>query len=278
MTPDQPEKRSRKDPLRSLKRWKERLLWGGKIREQLLLWLLRRHYESQFRRFWQLNERRPHFSYHHLAWFLFGFGAGRMEMHPYHFFRAFYAAEVLEPTDVVLDIGCGDGFFTKHFLASQCAEVDAVDVDPAAIRIATQRNQRANIRYQLGDAVADPFPRRTYNVIVWNGAIGHFSASTAAIVLEKVCAALSRDGIFVGSESLGREGHDHLQVFETPADLAALLKRAFPNVWTKAARYRVFNTQFIRNEGYWRCANSSARLSDLNWLRADSVGDSNRGG
>src|ERR1700752_936345 len=91
--------------LRVLAGWKERILWGGTFREKCLVWLLRRHYESSFRRLWRLNQTRPHFTYHRLGWFLFGFGS--RTMHPYQLIRAFYTAEVLQPEDVVLDIGCG---------------------------------------------------------------------------------------------------------------------------------------------------------------------------
>lgn len=239
------------------------MLWGGKMREEFLVWLLRRHYESLFKRLWQLNKTRPHFTYHRLAWFLFGFGGNRM--HPYQLSRAFYTAEVLRPTDIVLDIGCGDGFFTKHFLAPQCAQVDAIDIDPLAIENAKQNNHRANVTYRLADAVNDPFPLGAYDVIVWNGAIGHFNADSSRIVLDKIKHALTADGLFVGSESLGREGHDHLQVFETVGDLAALLNRQFANVWTKTLQYPVFNTKFVRNEAYWRCADSISRLNESNW-------------
>lgn len=254
--------------LRPLKRWTGRLLWGGRIREELFIWFLRRHYESLFKRLWQLNKTRPHFTYHRLAWFLFGFGA--KQMHPYQLFRAFYTAEVLRPTDIVLDLGCGDGFFTKHFLGSQCAQIDAIDIDAAAIRNAKRENQGRNVAYYLADAVKDPFPRSTYDVIVWNSAIGHFSASDSKIVLEKIRTALSPQGIFVGSESLGREGHDHLQLFESAPDLAAVLNGQFANVWTKTLQYCVFNTKFVRNEAYWRCANSSARLTESNWSQLNS--------
>ena len=246
----------------------EGLLWGGRIREKLLIWLLRHHYESLFKRLWQLNKTRPHFTYHRLAWFLFGFSARRM--HPYQLFRAFYTAEVIRPGDVVLDIGCGDGFFTKHFFASQCAHVDAIDIDPAAIRNALRDNNDANISYRLADAVTDSFPRPAYDVIVWNGAIGHFTVADAGVVLEKIRAALSPQGIFVGSESLGREGHDHMQLFGSAADLAALLNRQFADVWIKTLQYQVFNTRFVRNEANWRCANSSARLTELNWSQVNS--------
>src|SRR6516165_2692216 len=260
---DRPDNDTRKRLLRPLKRWKEKLLWGGRIREALFIWFLRRHYESLFKRLWQLDKTRPHFTYHRLAWFLFGFGANRM--HPYQLFRAFYSAEILRPTDVVLDIACGDGFFTKHFLGSQCAQIDAIDIDPAAIRNAKRDNPSANVAYYLADAVRDPFPHPPYDAIVWNSAIGHFNATDAKIVLEKIRAALSPQGLFVGSESLGREGHDHLQLFNSVTDLAALLNQQFANVSTKTLRYRIYNTQFMRNEAYWRCANSNARLTELNW-------------
>lgn len=265
MTTDREDKNSQQRLL-ALKQAKERLLWGGRMREKLLVWLLRHHYKSQFRRLWQLNKTKPHFSYHRLAWFLFGFGANRNEMHPYHLFRAFYTAEALQPTDVVLDIGCGDGFFTNHFLSAQCAEVDAIDIDPVAIREAKRHNAKTNITYRLCDAVKEPFPRKTYDVIVWNGALGHFTTADAKIVLEKITTALSSNGIFAGSESLGREGSDHLQIFETTNDLTEFFRPHFAEVWTKALRYPVYNTTFIRNEAYWRCSNSTGRIRKLNWL------------
>lgn len=252
--------------LRTLARLKERIVWGGTVREKLLVWLLRRHYESSFRRLWKLNRPRPHFTYHRLAWFLFGFGS--CPMHPYQLVRAFYSAEVLQPEDIVLDIGCGDGFITNHFLSAQCAEVDAIDVDPAAIREAKRNNAKANITYYLRDAVKEPFPRKTYNVIVWNGAMGHFTIADTRIVLEKIATALSPNGLFAGSESLGHEGRDHLQFFETTNDLIELFRPHFAAVSTKALRYPVYNTTFVRNEAYWRCSNSAARLARLNWVNA----------
>lgn len=254
--------------LRALARWKEKLVWGGMIREKLFVWLLGRHYESLFRRFWQLNNTQPHFTYHRLAWFFFGFG--RRRMHPYQLIRAFYTAEVLQPEDVVLDIGCGDGFFTNHFLSTQSAKVDAIDIDPLAIREAKRNNTRPNIAYYLRDSVREPFPRTTYDVIVWNGAIGHFTNVDTEVVLQKVARALSPDGIFVGSESIGHEGHDHLQIFQTTRDLAELFRPHFANVCAKTLRYPVYNTTFLRTEAYWRCSNSSARLTKLNWLNVDS--------
>jgi SAM-dependent methyltransferase len=246
---------------------KEGPRFGRTIREKLFVWLLRRHYERSFRRLWHPNVIRPHFTYHRLSWFFFGFGTRRM--HPYQLIRAFYAAEALRPEDIVLDIGSGDGFFTNHFLSAQSAEVDAIDVDPMAIEEAKRNNSRPNIAYYLRDAVKDPFPRQRYDVIVFNGAIGHLSVADTKTLMEKIAGALP-DGVFVGSESLGREGYDHLQQFETTDDMARLFQPYFSNIWMKALRYPVYNTTFIRNEAYWRCANSSARLAELNWSPINS--------
>jgi 2-polyprenyl-3-methyl-5-hydroxy-6-metoxy-1,4-benzoquinol methylase len=253
---------------RTLAGWKERILWGGKIREEFFIRLLRRHYKSLFRRLWELDIQRPHFTNHRLAWFLFGFGDGAM--HPYQLARAFFSAETLSPDDVVLDIGCGDGFLTKHFLSAQCSAVDAIDIEPAAIREAKRTNARPNITYTLRDAAKGPFPREKYDVIFWNGAIGHFAASETALILKKIAAALNPDGVFAGSESLGHEGHDHLQFFKTHEDLGNLFRSHFAHVSTKTLRYPINNGTFVRDEAYWRCSNSSARLAKAGWRHLDT--------
>src|ERR1700745_4086865 len=92
---------------------RERPRLRGQIREKLFVWLLGRNYERSVRRLWRPDTMRPHFGYHLLSWFFFGFGTRRM--HPYQLIRAFYAAEALRPEAIVLDIGSGGGFFTNTF-------------------------------------------------------------------------------------------------------------------------------------------------------------------
>ena len=249
--------------LRALSSFGEKLLWGGRIREEALVWLLRQHYQSLFRRLWGLARTPPHFNYHRLMWFLFGFSL--RQIHPYQFARAFYAAELLRPQDIVLDIGCGDGFLTNHFLSTQCAEVDALDIDQKAIQEAKRNNSRANIAYYLRSAVTDAFPRNKYDVIVWNGAIGHFATNDTSVLLQKIANALRPDGIFAGSESLGHEGPDHLQFFNSTNELKNLFQSHFANVWTKALRYPINEATFVREEAYWKCSNAGGRLAASGW-------------
>ena len=115
------------------------------------------------------------------------------------------------------------------------------------------------------DATVMPFPRKEYDVIIWDGAIGHFAPEAMQKMLQKISRALKHDGVFVGSESLGQEGHDHLQYFETVEDLATLLRSEFAHVEIKALRYTINDGTLLRHEAYWRCSNSVERLDAARW-------------
>jgi 2-polyprenyl-3-methyl-5-hydroxy-6-metoxy-1,4-benzoquinol methylase len=244
---------------------KESALWGGAGRESALIKLLDRYYYSLYRRQWELSDEEPHFFSQRIGFFKFAFGDDGIG--PYAFYRGFFGSEVIQPDDQLLDIGCGDGFFTKRFLSTRCAKVDAVDIEPSAIESAQLYNDAPNIRYQLLDAVNQPFPSEKYDVIVWDGAIGHFAKETTDAVLTKIQAALKTDGVFVGSESLGFEGSDHLQFFNSLDDLHALFKPYFKFIELRSVEYRTGQgkSSFVRQEGYWRCANEETRLRACSW-------------
>jgi 2-polyprenyl-3-methyl-5-hydroxy-6-metoxy-1,4-benzoquinol methylase len=184
----------------------------------------------------------------------------------YPYCRGFYVSELLRQGDKLLDIGCGDGFFTRRFFAKRCASIDAVDIEPDAIHSAHRENASTNIRYYLLDAVAKPFPGEQYDVIVWDGALGHFAQGATHVMLAKIKPALAKDGVFVGSESLGREGHEHLQFFETAEDLDRVFGRHFPFRAYRVVEYDThFNPGFIRREVYWRCSSDPIRLEQAGW-------------
>lgn len=239
----------------------ESAIGGGRLRERLLLNALRQHYASRFRREWLWTDRPPHFFDHRIGAFDLAFGSAKSGAYPW--FRAFFAAEVIREGDVLLDIGSGDGFFTARFLAPRCRTVDGIDVDPAAIERARRTNDAPNVRYHLSDAVTEPFPHEQYDVIVWDGAIGHFSPQASKELLAKIGRALAPDGIFCGSESLGAEGVDHLQYFSELADLHELLSPLFPHLWLREVGYRTGG--HFRREAYWRASTSPDRKEDASW-------------
>src|SRR4051794_24874752 len=101
----------------------ERLVFGGRLRERVLLLALGAYYRSLYRRQWAWSQEPPHFFDHRMGAFDLLVGRGN----PYALARAFHAVEVMRQGDRVLDIGCGDGFFTSRFFAPRASAVDAVD-------------------------------------------------------------------------------------------------------------------------------------------------------
>lgn len=246
---------------------KERILWGGDSRESILIKLLLKYYKSKVYRDWGLSAEQPHFFNQRAGLFIAGFDKKPTGFYGYT--RGMSAAEIIVEGDVLLDIGCGDGFFTKSFFSVKCSHIDAIDIEPTAINAGKKYNQDKKINYVLGDATADPFPGNSYDVIVWDGAIGHFASETVKTMLDKIKGALKRDGIFVGSESLGLEGLDHLQFFSSIEKLSMLFKPYFKHVAVKSVKYEIPGN-FMREEGFWRCSDSLHRITDSDWKYFDS--------
>jgi SAM-dependent methyltransferase len=242
-------------------------LSGSRVPERILLGLLGGYYASRFRWQWRWSspEEAPHFFDHRMGVFDFAYGA--TPSGPYPYFRAYHAAEVIRDGDRVLDIGCGDGFFTRRFFAARASRVDGVDVEPSAIAAARALNAAPNVHYHLLDATSAPWPEARYDVVVWDGALGHFDAATTGAMLERIGSAVGEEGIFVGSESLGHEGDDHLQFFASRDDLRRLLEGHFPVVALREEHYPIVGGTVTRREVYWRCARKADRLTGSEWDR-----------
>jgi SAM-dependent methyltransferase len=234
---------------------------GGLSEDFAVKWLLR-IYQSKFRLDWMLSKTPPHFYNHRIGMSQLAFG--QKVFGPFTYYRVFFASQVIQDGDRLLDIGCGDGFFTKRFFSTKCSHVDGIDVEPAAIQCALKDNNAENIKYHLLDAVKKDFPEREYNVIVWDGAIGHFPPSTLETMLQKIMGALSQNGNFVGSESLGDEGGDHLTRFNSFDDFGKSFSKYFKYVEVCSKDYKLTD-EFTRHEAYWRCANQPDRLQKTTW-------------
>jgi SAM-dependent methyltransferase len=242
----------------------ERIVFGGRFTEVVLLKLLGMHYRSLFRRDWAWSPEQPHFFSHRVGFFDFVYGDSGGSVFPYY--RGFFVSELIRDGDLLLDIGCGDGFFTKRFYSRRCEHIDAIDIEPTAIAAAMSQNASSKIRYQLSDAVNSPFPSNRYNVVVWDGAIGHFAASTTHVMLAKIADVLATDGVFAGSESLGFEGHDHLQFFESVKDMDLIFSKHFAYRAYRVIEYDTpFSPGMIRREAYWRCSGTPLRVNTVGW-------------
>ena len=114
----------------------ETMIHGGARRERFLVRLLGNYYRSLFRRQWRWSERRPHFETQRAFMFDFAFSRSPRFTGASPFFRGFFGSEVVRDGDEVLDIGCGDGFFSMRFFSERASHVDAIDTDAEAICVA----------------------------------------------------------------------------------------------------------------------------------------------
>ena len=178
--------------------------------------------------------------------------------------RAAMARDTFADGDRVLDIGCGDGFFTRRFYSDRAGRIDAIDVEDSAIFHASRYHAHPKINYVKCDAVAEPFPSNAYDAVIWNGALGHFSEADTTIVLKKIRAGLTASGVFAGSESLGVEGHDHHQYFADEAAVQRLFRPYFRYVATRTVNYTIGQQRnFARRELFWRCSDSREFLCGM---------------
>jgi len=249
----------------------ETLLWGGAGREKALLFFLSRHYRSLFRRTWSLSDRPPLHEIHRGEWFSLGFDVHPNSV-PGYFARGFYAAECIRPGDRLLDIGCGDGFFSKRFLAQAGGRVDALDIDPIALAVARRHNSDPNVRFWLVDATQGPFPSKQYEVVIWDGALAHFPEETTQGMLHKISTVLSPSGIFLGSESLGRGDHGHRQFFDHLEDLEKSLRPHFAHSILREWTYPINGGDHLRREAFWRCAHTVEGIRRGAWMDSGKVG------
>ena len=117
--------------------------------------------------------------------------------------------------------------------------MDAIDIEPGAIAHAERHNSAPEIEHSfLKDAVGEPFPSDAYDVVVWDGALGHFSPDTTDRMLAKIRSALADGGAFVGSESLGFQRVRIISSSsDSPEELGEILGRHFPHVMVRELEY-----------------------------------------
>jgi ubiquinone/menaquinone biosynthesis C-methylase UbiE len=241
-----------------------RLAGRGVRREKVLVGLLDTHFQIKHRLDWELSKEAPHFYDFRSGIFTFAFGDAPPSSHTLD--RAAMARDTFADGDRVLDIGCGDGFFTRRFYADRAGLVDAIDIEESSIVHAQRYHADPKINYVKCDAVAEPFPAASYDAVIWNGAIGHFSEADTAIVLRKIRACLGPTGVFAGSESLGVEGHDHHQYFPDEAAVQRLFTPYFRYVATRIVNYTIGRQRdFARREVFWRCSDSRESLMRDAW-------------
>ena len=240
------------------------------IPERLLVAQLHRHISARIYLDWVAGDHPPHHSYNNYGAFALAFDPKTIG--PYGYYRGFFSSLVVRDGDKVLDISCGDGFFSKRFFGVKASHVDAIDIERDAIDMALRYNADPKVSFFVRDAVEDPFPSNDYDVVIWDGGIAHFAPGTTEGMFKKIKAAMRPGGVFAGSETLGFDGsEDHLQRWDTLEEVRAMLAPNFRYVELYETEY-FYNRDRTgrRGEFYWRCSDDAAALNVAAWQRHDS--------
>jgi SAM-dependent methyltransferase len=86
----------------------------------------------------------------------------------------------LRPSDRVLDVGSGDGFWTVRF-ASQCARVVGLEPDEQLLGMARRLHTAPNLTYVRGVAEAMPFDSGRFDKVVSVSCLEHFRDPAAGL-------------------------------------------------------------------------------------------------
>lgn len=151
-------------------------------------------------------------------------------------------------TDHVLDIACGDGFFTKQFYASTGADVVGIDFDPEAIKFARRIHNHKLVSYVVGD-VRTGLQAGSFDVITFDAAIEHFTEDEIHNLMLEIKDKLTETGVLCGytikaSETGVKHIHQHEYEPHSKEDLARFLTPYFRKV-------QVFETASAERTNYF---------------------------
>ena len=136
----------------------------------------------------------------------------------------------------VLDLFCGDGYYSRYFYSTTAGHIDAIDKNPNAIAHAKRWHSHPKIDYVVADATKRDFPRSRYDVIVWFEGIEHLNEAEYAAVISRVKCAMGDEGVLVGStpilapEQLGTGNWEHQNEFTNVAQLLEFFGRDFSDI------------------------------------------------
>ncbi len=121
-------------------------------------------------------------------------GAGGAELEYEHVHRYLFALPMV-PGRRVLDVACGEGYGCD-ILARSASEVIGMDASEAVVEHARDKyGQRANIRFEAGDAQDIPLPNRDVDVITSFETLEHVPEPD--VLLDELRRVLRPDGVLV---------------------------------------------------------------------------------
>jgi SAM-dependent methyltransferase len=186
----------------------------------------------QFLRQWRLAAQSPHSfdPFIELYW------RWNLTRNPMSWERGIFGLLAMKPGCRLLDVCCGEGFYTHHFYSGRAGAIVAMDYNAKAIAHARRNFSAPNIEYVCGDIRTD-LPKGPFDNVSWDAGIEYFTRDELDGILSAIKARLMPDGILSGYSVLAAPDTAHPmkvpgQKFgaSSPEALYEVLGRSFRNV------------------------------------------------
>jgi len=128
--------------------------------------------------------------------------------------------------ELAIDIGCSGGLFV-YALAPYYKQIFGLDIDTGALKYASDKRSKSNVKYLQADSQKLPFPDQSIDLIVCNHVYEHVPDAT--VLFSEIHRVMKTDGIcYLGAASrlTPIEPHYHLAFLSwLPKPLAHLYMR-----------------------------------------------------
>jgi ubiquinone/menaquinone biosynthesis C-methylase UbiE len=159
----------------------------------------------------------------------------------------------VQPSDRVLDIGCGPGFVTLLF-AERAQEVIGLDLTPALLERARQRQEKRglkNVHFIEGDAERLPFPDDSFTLVVSHKALHHF-ANPQRILAEAYRVLKPHGRLLLGDtissdDSVKSNVHNEIERLRDPSHVKMYGLRELKEL-VSSAGFRVTECEVLEDE------------------------------
>ena len=142
----------------------------------------------------------------------------------------------------MLDVGASTGAM-DYFLADELGEVHGIDIDTAAIELATREYKKKNLQFAVGDAMDLKFPDESFDIIVCSHVYEH--VPDANKLMKEMYRVLKSDGIVffsAGNRFAIMEPHYRLPFLSYPPKWLA-------NLYLRAVRRGSY--YYEEHRSYW---------------------------
>jgi len=111
-----------------------------------------------------------------------------------HLFAYSYSRDQMQKENIVLEIGCGEGYGT-HFISEKISKIIGLDIDNDTIKRASEEYQSEFCIFQKYDGIKIPFEDNVFDIVVSFQVVEHIKDDENFI--SEAYRVLKRGGLFI---------------------------------------------------------------------------------